>query len=183
MRGGGPAGPPRAAAADWEGPCFARPPLAHRLAGAELDAVEQRLHAQRWAGYVAVGWRERTLVTRFGEVRVRRGLYRAPDGAARFLLDEHLGWPAGQAATPDFAALLVDWASDVPFRAAARRMAQATARVVSGSATWRLLQQVAQRVTAQEQATHPAWAATAALPTPRASGWCRCSTWRPTGCG
>ena len=115
---------------------------------------------------MAVGWRERTLVTRFGEVRVRRRLYHAPDGAAHFLLDEHLGWPAGQAATPAFAALLVDWASDVPFRAAARRMAQATAGVVSGSTTWRLLQQVAQRVTAQEQATHAAWAATAALPAP-----------------
>ena len=38
------------------------------------------LHARRPRGYVVVGWRERTLVTRLGEVRVRRRLYRAPDG-------------------------------------------------------------------------------------------------------
>ena len=79
---------------------------------------------------------------------MRRRLYRAPDGTAHFLLDEHLGWLPGQVATPAFAALVVDWATDVPFRTAARRVGEATAGAVSGSTAWRLLQQVAQRVTA-----------------------------------
>ena len=46
-------------------------------------------------------------------------------------------------ATPAFAALVVDWATDVPFRTAARRVGEATAGAVSGSTAWRLLQQVA----------------------------------------
>ena len=97
---------------------------------------------------------------------MRRRLYRAPDGGAHFLLDEHLGWLPGQVATPAFAALVVDWATDLPFRTAARRVGEATAGAVSGSTAWRLLQQVAQRVTAQEAATHATWARTAALPPP-----------------
>jgi hypothetical protein len=136
------------------------------LAVDHLVALEEALHAQRPAGYAVEGVRERTLVTRVGDVRVRRRLYHAPDGASHFLLDEHLGWPAGQVATPAFAALLVDWATDVPFRTAARRVAQATAGAVSGSTAWRLLQQVAPRVLAQEAVAHAAWAATGALPAP-----------------
>jgi hypothetical protein len=82
------------------------------------------------------------------------------------LLDAALGWPPGQVATPAFAALLVDWATDAPFRTAARRVAQATAGAVSGSTAWRLLQQVATDVLAQEQATHATWETAAALPAP-----------------
>jgi len=77
-----------------------------------------------------------------------------------------LGWLPGQVATPAFAALLVEWASDVPFRAAARRLAAATAGAVSGSTAWRAVQQRAGRGTAQEQTTHAAWTTTATLPQP-----------------
>jgi hypothetical protein len=166
--GGGLAARPGGAGGEgWETACFrAACRYGRRLAEAELAALEARLHAQRPRGYVVEGWRERTVVTRLGDVRVRRRRYRAPDGTAHLLVDEHLGWPPGQAATPAFAALLVDWATGVPFRAAARRVGEATAGVVSGSTAWRLLQQAAQRVTAHEQAAHATWAATAALPAP-----------------
>jgi hypothetical protein len=151
----------------WETACFrAACRYGCRLAEADLAALEARLHAQRPRGYVVEGWRERTVVTRLGDVRVRRRRYRAPDGTAHSLVDEHLGWPPGQAATPAFAALLVDWATGVPFRVAARRLGEATAGAVSGSTAWRLLQQVAARVTAHEAAAHATWAATAALPAP-----------------
>jgi hypothetical protein len=157
----------RVVADDWEAACFrAACRDACTLAAEHLAAVEAALHAQRPTGYVMEGWRERTLVTRFGDVRVRRRRYRAPDGARHVLLDEALGWPPGQVATPAFATLLVDWATDVPFRAAARRVAEATAGAVSGSTAWRLLQQLATRVVAQEQATHATWKTTAALPAP-----------------
>jgi Uncharacterised protein family (UPF0236) len=152
---------------DWEEQCFrAACRYAGVLAAEHLAAVEAQVHAQRPAGFVVEGWRERTLVTRFGEVRVRRRRYRAPDGTRHVLLDAQLGWPARQAATPAFAALLVDWATDVPFRTAARRVAQATAGAVSGSTAWRLLQQLAARTGTQEQAAHAQWAATGALPPP-----------------
>jgi len=116
-------------------------------AAQDLAALEAWLDAHRPPGYVAQGWRERTLMTRMGDVRVRRR-YRAPDGTRYFLIDEHLGWLPGQVATPAFAALLVEWASDVPFSAAARRLAAATAGAVTGSSAWRAVQQVAGRVTA-----------------------------------
>ena len=164
-----PAEQPRAqvAGADWEERCFREAcRAAGQLAVVRLAALEGHLHAQRPRGYVVEGWRERTLVTRFGDVRARRRLYTAPDGTAHFLLDEHLGWPPRQVATPAFAALLVDWATEVPFRTAARRVEAATAGVVGGSTAWRLLQQVAARVVAHEQAVHAAWAATATLPAP-----------------
>lgn len=164
-----PAEQPRAqvAGADWEERCFREAcRAACQMAVARLEALEGHLHAQRPRGYVVEGWRERTLVTRFGDVRARRRLYTAPDGTAHFLLDEHLGWPPRQVATPAFAALLVDWATEVPFRTAARRVEAATAGVVGGRTAWRLLQQVAARVVAHEQAVHAAWAATATLPAP-----------------
>ena len=152
---------------DWEEASFREAcRYAARLAAVALDDLEGQLHAQRPGGYVVEGWRERTLVTRCGEVRVRRRLYRAPDGTMHFLVDEQLGWSPGQVATPAFATLLVEWASDMPFRTAAHRLAKATAGVVSGSTAWRLLQQVAGRVTADEQTTHTTWAATAQLPAP-----------------
>jgi len=135
-------------------------------AAQDLAALEAWLAAHRPPGYVAQGWRERTLVTRMGDVRVRRRRYRAPDGTSHFLIDEHLGWLPGQVATPAFAALLVEWASDVPFRAAAQRLAAATAGAVSGSTAWRAVQQRAGRGTAQEQTTHAAWTTTATLPQP-----------------
>ncbi len=151
----------------WEEECFrAACRYACGLAAEHLAALEARLHAGRPAGYAVEGWRERTVVTRFGDVRVRRRRYRAPDGTRHVLLDVHLGWPPGQAATPALAALLVDWATDVPFRTAARRVAQATAGAVSGSTAWRLLQQVATRVVAHEGAAHARWATTGAPPAP-----------------
>lgn len=172
--GGQPAPPPlgvangdSAAADAWEERCFREAcRLARQLAVTALAALEGELHVARPRGCVVEGWRERTVVTRFGDVRVRRRLYTAPDGTAHFLLDEHLGWPARQVATPAFAQLLVEWAADVPFRVAARRVAQATAGAVGGSTVWRLLQQVATRALAHERAVHATWATTAALPLP-----------------
>ncbi len=99
------------AGTDWEEQSFREAcRFASRLAARAIAALEAETHERRPGGYVVEGWRERTLVTRFGDVRVRRRLYRAPDGAAHFLVDEQLGWVPGQVATPAFATLLVDWA-------------------------------------------------------------------------
>lgn len=160
----------------WEEVCFvAACAYARGLATTMLAALEARLHGQRPPGITVEGWRARTVVTRFGEVRVWRRLYRdsravapnsTPEGAWHFLLDEHLGWLPYQVATPAFAALLVDWATDVSFAVAARRVSEATAGGLSRSTAWRLVQQVARRVVAEEQATHTIWTQTAALPIP-----------------
>src|SRR5215211_4808178 len=70
-RGGG-------AGEDWEARCFREAcRYGREVAAGDLAAQEAALHARRPGGYVVVGWRERTLVTRLGEVRVLRRLYRA----------------------------------------------------------------------------------------------------------
>src|SRR4029450_12414676 len=93
-----------------------------------LAALEAWLHLARPVGYAVEGGRGRVLVTRMGDLRLGRRLDRGPDGRAHFLLDEHLGWTPRQVATPSVLALLVDWATDVSFAEAARKLAGATAR-------------------------------------------------------
>jgi hypothetical protein len=162
---------PVAGAADtngeWEAACFREGcRAARRLAVGRLAALEAWLHAQRPAGYVVTGWRERTVVARFGDVRVRRRRYQASDGTTHYLLDEHLAWEARQVLAPTLAALLVEWAATVPFRTAAKWLEAATAGVVSGPTAWRAVQRVAVRVVATERAVHGAWATTGVLPQP-----------------
>jgi hypothetical protein len=165
-----PWGPPPGAApagADWEERCYAAGcAFARELAQALLLALEAWLHLTRPAGDAVVGWRTRTLVTRMGDLRVRRRLYRRGAGAARFLLDAHLGWTPRQVATPAVLALLVDWATDVPYAQAARRLAAATAGVLSGPTVRRQLRRVAERVRAAEAAAHRAWTTSGRPPAP-----------------
>lgn len=46
------------------------------------------------------GFRDRTLVTRFGEVVVRRTIYSDGSGNMTFALDDHLGWNPRRQASP-----------------------------------------------------------------------------------
>jgi Uncharacterised protein family (UPF0236) len=164
-RGAGPV----PAGADWEERCYvAGCAVARELAGALLAALEAWLHLTRPAGYRVVGWRGRTLVTRMGDLRVRRRLYRAGAGQPGFLLDAHLGWTPRQVATPVLGALLVDWATAMPFAEVARHLAGVTAGVVTlaGPTVRRQLRRVTERVRAAEVATHQAWTTTGQVPGP-----------------
>lgn len=168
-----PGRPERAAAGlapagvDWEEHCYAAGcAFARELAGTLLLALEAWLHLTRPAEHRVVGWRARTLVTRMGDLRVRRRLYRDGAGRPRFLLDAHLGWAPRQVATPSLLALLLDWATDVPFADAARRLGAATAGVVSGPTVRRQLRRVAERVRTAERATHQTWTQTGRVPAP-----------------
>lgn len=153
---------------DWEERCYAAGcAFARQSAATLLAALEAWLHLARPTGYQVEGWRERVLVTRMGDLRVRRRLYRTPDGGAHFLLDEHLGWTPRQVATPSVLALLVDWAADVSFAEAARKLAAATAGVLalSGPTVRRHVHRVVARVREAELATHQAWTTTGQGPT------------------
>ena len=83
---------------DWEGPifrwaCGVARALTERLLG-ELDAA---LAEEREAGWVIEGMRTHTIATRFGELRVKRRLYRDEQGQYRYLLDEAMGVSSGPA--------------------------------------------------------------------------------------
>ena len=172
-----PADPADPAGPDWEERCYgAGCAFARELAAGMLMALEAWLHLTRPAGYRVEGWRTRVLVTRMGDLRVRRRLYRdardardardVADSAGRchFLLDAHLGWLPRQVATPSVLALLVDWATDVPFADVATKLAAATAGVLSGPTVRRQLRRVAERVRATELVTHETWTTTGQVP-------------------
>ena len=123
-----------------------------REAVAYLERLEQALFEQRSAGWAVVGFRTRTLVTRFGEVSFRRRLYRDESGKYRFLLDEYLRLKAHQAATPEMQAICTSMSSEMSFRKAADMIAQCLAGVLSPSSCWRLLQRTGKAAASAEAA-------------------------------
>ena len=143
----------RAREQQWEEECSrlgcacAQQEATHRL-----QALEQRLHAQRPATWKNTGWVERTLVTRFGDLRIRRRLYQDAHGAYHFLLEESLGWPPVQAATPSLTEQVVELASRIPFREVVRTVTGLTAGVLSSTTIHRLAHRVAQRAVEGDQA-------------------------------
>lgn len=137
----------------WEGKVFGRVcAQGLREAVAYLERLEQALFEQRSAGWAVVGFRTRTLVTRFGEVSFRRRLYRDESGKYRFLLDEYLRLKAHQAATPEMQAICTSMSSEMSFRKAADMIAQCLAGVLSPSSCWRLLQRTGKAAASAEAA-------------------------------
>lgn len=129
-------------ACQWESQVFEQVCVVAQAKAAEyLERVEEVLYRQHPVGWVVVGFRERTLVTRFGEVRIRRRLYRDRHGGYHFLLDEHLGWNAYQAATAEMQAMCTVLCGEISFRKGADFLEQWMAGMLSHSTCWRLLQQ------------------------------------------
>ena len=137
----------------WEGKIFRQVcEQGQQEARAYLDKLEEKLYERRPAGWVVVGFRERVLVTRMGEVRLRRRLYRDESGRYHFLLDEHLGLKAYQGATPEMEALCTKMSGEMSFRKAADTLADWMAGLLSHSTCWRLLQRIGQAVVCAEAA-------------------------------
>jgi hypothetical protein len=129
-------------ARSWESQVFEQVcVVAQAKAAAYLERLEEALYAQRPAGWVVIGFRERALVTRFGEVRIRRRLYRDRLGGYHFLLDEYLGWHAYQAATVEMQAMCTELCGEISFRKGADFLEKWMAGLLSHSTCWRLLQQ------------------------------------------
>ena len=100
------------------------------------------------------GFRNRTVVTRFGEVVVRRRMYRDGDGNTMFALDDYLGWKPRQQASPSLTESIVSMASAVPFRMANKMVSDLTAGVLSPMTVHRLLSGVGQNAMDEE---HNRW--------------------------
>ena len=108
------------------------------------------------------GFRERTLVTRFGEVVARRRMYSDGSGNTTFALDDYLGWKPRQQASPSLTESIVSMASPVPpyqvrgrlFRMADEMVSELTAGVLSPMTVHRLLSGVGQSAMDDE---HSRW--------------------------
>jgi hypothetical protein len=81
-----------------------------------LEGLDDQLREHSPAGWKVVGYRERTLVTLFGSVPIRRALYHDPQGKSHFLLDRALNWQPRVQATPALQLLLAQWGSDFSYR-------------------------------------------------------------------
>ena len=68
------------------------------------------------SGWTVLGFRERTMVTRFGDVVVSRRMYRDSDGGTVFALDECLGWRPRQLASPSMTERVVEMATEMSCR-------------------------------------------------------------------
>jgi hypothetical protein len=123
-----------------------------RKAAEYLEALDEALFEQRPSDWMVVGFRERTVVTRFGEVGIRRRLYRDERGRYHSLLDEYVGLSAHQAATPEMQAICTMMGSAMSFRKTAAVLARWQAGVLSPSTCWRLLQRTGEAAASAEVA-------------------------------
>ena len=130
---------------DWEeeiyrvGCAYAR-----ELAERRLQTLDDELMRIRPKGLRLVGSRDRTVVTRFGDVTIGRRLYRDTDGETVFLLDEYLGLKPQQQASPSITESIVEMAAQMPFRVVTEVVSALTAGVLSKSSVHRMVQGVGQ---------------------------------------
>lgn len=138
---------------EWEEELYRRGcALMQQEAQEKLEALEEWLHARAPEGWQVVGFRERTVVCRFGEVTVRRRLYCDEEGCYHFLVDEYLGWESYQSMTPSLEQAVVIVGAKNSFREAAEVVELLTAGAVSAMTVQRRIQATAEKAQAQERA-------------------------------
>ena len=136
---------------DWEEQSYLEGcAYAREQARRRVTALDDELLGCKPRGLRVEGFRERTLVTRFGEVVVRRRMYSDGCGNTTFALDDHLGWKPRQQASPSLTESIVSIAGEVPpyqvwgrlFRMADEMASELTAGVLSPMTVHRLLDRV-----------------------------------------
>ncbi len=115
---------------------------AREQARLRLETLDAELLRRKPKGWTLLGFRERTMVTKFGEVVIRRRIYRDEDGQSRIALDEHLGWESHQQASPSLTESIVSLSAQMPFGKTATKVSALTAGVLSTSTVYRQLRDV-----------------------------------------
>ncbi len=112
-----------------------------------LEEIDARLMEQRdRSTWEVVGFRERTVVTTFGEVTLKRRLYRNKEtGKTSFLLDEALGLPPRARTTPRLKELAVNLATELSFAKAAEALGYLVPGV-SPMTVWHALKEVGEEL-------------------------------------
>jgi len=116
-----------------------------------LQEIEEWLFEHHPPSWEVVAFHERTLVTRSGEIRIRRRLYRDEKGEYHFLLDEYLNLPPRQEASPDLHAEIATLTTYVTFEEACEIVKGLTAGVLSKATLHRLLGRTAQAAIEAEE--------------------------------
>lgn len=137
---------------DWEERCYQLGcKVARGVATRYLEDKAEQLDKERPAGYRVKNTKERTLVTRFGDITFRRRLYQDRKGEYHFLLDEHLSLRPNQVATTSLTEALIDSATKLSFSKAVEEVHKYTAGVLGASTVHRLLQKVTQDAIKEEK--------------------------------
>ena len=140
---------------DWEEESYREGcAYAREKAIIKLRALDDELLRCKPNGWTVLGFRDRTMVTRFGDVVVSRRMYRDSGGRTVLALDEYLGWKPRQLASPSITERVVEMATEMPFRKVSETVSALTAGELSSRTTHRLLQSVGEEALAQE---HDRW--------------------------
>ncbi len=100
-----------------------------------LDEIDRKLLAQKDQGLKVIGKRQRTLITTAGEIKVNRRLYQNQEGEYIFLLDEALGLEPRLRVSKRMQELMLELATEMPFRRAAKVLGYITP-LVSPMSVW-----------------------------------------------
>lgn len=123
-----------------------------RLSTELLLAVDDHLAAQRDEGLRHLGYRSRKIVTRFGEITMKRRLYRDGQGKGRFLLDPAIGLAKRKSASPSVAAMAATLAAHLPFRVAARALTKVLPETISHQSIHNLVRAIGEsRIMTEER--------------------------------
>jgi len=127
--------------------------IACGCAAAILEAIDDELAKERNGDLRMISKRPKTIVTKFGSLKIKRRMYRDGSGRGRFLLDEALGLIPGRQATALLQATALRLAALIPFRQAAAVLEETSGGALSHQMIHRILQLKGAVLEAQEQRT------------------------------
>lgn len=105
-----------------------------------LESIDDELATTRADGLRMIAKRQKTIVTKFGSLTIKRRMYRDRSGRARFLLDEAIGLIRGSQATASLQATAIKFATLMPFRQAELVLEETSGGALSHQMIHRILQ-------------------------------------------
>jgi len=137
---------------DWEEVIFGFAcDLARALAKEVLEELDNELMQGREDGMKVVGYKEHWVTTLFGDIRLKRRLYRGKDDNYRFLLDEKMGLEKGSHISPKMKNLAVVASSRYTFREAEQNIKAISPWGISHTTIHNLASKVANSYIAEEE--------------------------------
>ena len=118
-----------------------------------LEAIDDELAKDRDRELRMIGKRPKTIVTKFGSLKINRRMYKDKSGRCRFLLDESIGLIAGSQATAALQTTALKLAALMPFRQAATVLEETSGGVLSHQMIHRILQLSGENLDALETIT------------------------------
>jgi len=125
--------------------------FAQTLAKDILEELDNELMQERDDGMKVTGFKEHWLTTIFGDIRIRRRLYRGKDGDYRFLLDEKMGLEKGSHVSPGIKKLAVLASTRYTFREVEQNIKAVFPWGISHTTVHNLAGKVADSYTAEEE--------------------------------